>query len=153
MNCTIKKISKSLALFICVTLIIVFPLTASNCTDRPCFTDFNAEWNGDFGDIKMNLTTNESRLECGGTITIDGERIEVIGKFDHYDEMLILFDKSKVDTTLRNWSNYLEGRIFIAEVSGYKKSVTFKVIYDYTGRTGEKSLLRKEFVLTRTDLE
>lgn len=149
----IRKLFKSFALFICVALIIVFPLTASNCTDRPCFTDFTAEWNGDFGDIKMNLTTDESRLECGGTITIDGETIEVIGKFDHYDEMLILFDKSKVDTSSWKWSYYLEGRIFIAEVSGYKKSVTFKVIYDYTGRTGEKSLLRKEFVLTRTDLE
>ncbi len=153
MKCTIKKFLKSLSVCVFVALIIVFPLTASNCMDHPCFTDFNAEWNGDFGDIKMNLITDESQFVCGGTITIDGETIEVIGKFDDYDEILILFDKSKVDTSSRNWSYYLEGRIFIAEARGHKKSVTLKVVYDYTGRKGEKSLLRKEFVLTRKDLE
>lgn len=154
MKYIITRVVKSIFVSILVVLLTIFPFSASKCADTPYFRDFYAKWiyDGD-EDVKIEIVTISRNDPPTGTIVIDDKQVDILVFFYSISETAVVFDLNLVDTTDDKWYLDTASRIFIADVNGYKKSVTFKVIYDYTGRTGKKSLLRKEFALTRTDLE
>lgn len=155
MNRKVKKILQSIILCMLVILLVLLPLTASTCTYDPCFSDFNAVWSCDYGDVKLTFTTGSaksSRLRIPGKMVLDGVETELILYFDRVREVAVAFKANEVDTSVNKWNQDTKSRVFIAQTNGHKKAVTFKIIYDYTGRPGEKSLLNRTFVLNRKNL-
>lgn len=155
MKKSFKKIIKSLYIFSLVVILVILPLSASKCNTAVNFSDFHAQWNYSEDEIQIELTTVDDMTFPQGTLTLDGVTTDIV-VYVHdidFDDYVIIFDAKKVDIEGRRFRDNYDARIFIARISGYKNNVKFEVIYDYTGRVGEKSLLRKEFVLTRTDLE
>lgn len=155
MNRNVKKILQSIILCMLVILLVLLPLTASTCADDPCFSDFNAVWSCDYGDVKLTFTTDgvkSSRWKIPGKMVLDGVETELILYFDRVREVAVAFKANEVDTSVNKWNQDTKSRVFIAQTNGHKKAVTFKIIYDYTGRPGEKSLLNRTFVLNRKNL-
>ncbi len=155
MNKNVKRIFKSFASCTLVVLLIIIPLTASTCADDPCFSDFSAVWSCDYGYIKLTFTTADdgtTRSKIPGKMVLDGVETELILFFDHTREVAVAFKANEVDRSVPTWYLETKSRVFIAQTDGHKKAVTFKIIYDYTGRLGENSLLNKTFVLNRKDL-
>lgn len=155
MNRKVKKILQSIILCMLVILLVLLPLTASTCADDPCFSDFSAVWSCDYGDVKLTFTTGgvkSSRWKIPGKMVLDGVETELILYFDRVREVAVAFKANEVDTSVNKWNQDTKSRVFIAQTNGHKKAVTFKIIYDYTGRPGEKSLLNRTFVLNRKNL-
>ncbi len=155
MKKNLKKIVNCIFVLFVVVVFVMAPLTASRCNTVPNFSDFHAQWNYYDDEIQIALTTVDNLTFPQGTLTLDGVTTNIVAYVHDidFDDFVIIFDAEKVDIAGRRFRDNYEARIFIARISGYKNNVKFEVTYDYTGRTGEKSLLRKEFVLTRTDLE
>ncbi len=146
------EIRKSVILLMLVVLFVILPLTASRCPDDPCFTDFYAVWSCDCDDVKLSVTTMATDEEISGKIILDGVETDLIFFFDRSEEVIVAFKAGEVDTTETMWKYETKPRVFIAQTDGHRKNVTFKIIYDYTGRPGDKSLLNRKFVLNRDDM-
>ncbi len=144
-------ISKSVVLSMLVVMLVIFPLTAAKCPDTPCFTDFYAYWSCDYDDVKLSVTTMATDDDIRGKIVLDGVETDLIFYFDRSEEVIVAFNADEVDTTKRKWEFETKTRVFIAQTDGHRKAVTFKIIYDYTGRPGQKSLLNRTLVLNRDD--
>ena len=129
MNRKVKKILQSIILCMLVILLVLLPLTASTCAEDPCFSDFNAVWSCDYGDVKLTFTTDKSsRLRIPGKMVLDGVEMELILYFDHVREVAVAFKANEVDTSVNKWALETKSRVFIAQTNGHKKAVTFKII-------------------------
>lgn len=147
-----KRIAKSFTVCALIITLVIIPLSASNCMPDAYFFNFNAVWSCDYEDVKLTVTTNGKYDEIRGKIVVDDVETDLILYFDCSNEIVVAYRANEVDTSRDDWYYDTRSRVFIAHANGYEKAVNFEIIYDYSGRPGEKSLINRNLKLIRKDL-
>lgn len=149
----------TLLAIIVATLLTTITFTA--CVDGPFFTDYAANWVYEDETISLSLTTTGNNFDkVYGTLTLDGQRYQVVLEIRYGANKLIICDTEKQNTEESDRYGNTDGRMYAVKFSGYKEYVEFEIMFDYSIHSenfvvedfAESKLLGKKLKLEKKNL-
>lgn len=148
--------------FLAVILAILFASTTfTACVDGPHFTDYAANWVYEDETISLSLTTTGNNFDkVFGTLTLGGQRYQVVLQIRYGANKLIICDTAKQSTEEIDRYGNTDGRMYAVKFSGYKEYVEFEIMFDYSIHSenfvvedfSESKLLGKKLKLEKKNL-
>lgn len=148
----INKILQATLVMLLVCSCVVLPFTG--CVHYPKCFYYAAIWSCDYDDIKIEFTTTGFPKDIPlGTLTLDGETMEIAIGYVVSGGTIIIFRRDEYETALQNGLvTDAMFSIFLSTEIDKKGSLVLEVIIDNTKREEKESLVGREFVLTRSEI-
>lgn len=157
---TTKKPTKIILAAVILTVLFA-STTFTACNNGPYFSDYAANWVYEDETVSLSLTTTGNHFDkVFGTLTLDGQRYQIVLEISYGAKKLIICDTAKQSTEEVDQYGNTDGRMYAVKFSGYKEYVEFEIMFDYSIRSenfvvedfAESKLLGKKLKLEKKNL-
>ncbi len=141
---TLKKTFIIILSIFCAVLFAVFSTACAFGVDK--YYNKPSKWHGWNGNLQIDFESLGSR-HLYGVLTLDGKTAEIYIANSDYAQTFGMYKKVDKDTEPSDWltTNNLN-LICLGDYSADGDTVTFTILYDYTGFEGENALLGRKIV-------